>query len=618
MEPLGDGDPRWIGAYRLLGRLGAGGMGRVYLARSERGRTVAVKVVQEELARQSSFRERFAKEVNAARRVGGQWTAPVLDADTEAATPWVATGYIAGPSLQEVVDEDYGPLPEQSVYVLAAGLIEALRAIHGAGLVHRDLKPSNVLVTIDGPKVIDFGIARALDSVTGSGLTQTGVVIGSPGFMSPEQVRGERVTPAGDVFCLGAVLAYAATGRMPFGTADSGFHALLFRIAEEEPDLTGIPKPLRELMADCLVKDPAGRPALDALAGRVVARTPSGGTWLPGEVLAQLGRHAVRLLDSEDPDAAASALAPPGRASSVSSGPPAPPVAPGRQVPHMGLTPGAVPGTAQGYATPVPPAVPPRPMYPSGPAGPPQAPRQWHSTPPPPVTASYPASGGVRPGAARSARTLSLVLSAGLSALLLCTLVQFVLDIQVYGELDDLHEGSHLAYAALDYGSLRSTTEAMAGLSALFQLPVVVLWLVWFWRIRANAEAFAPGQIRYHQGWAIGSWLVPVVWFFMPKQIINDICDHSDLTSSRTTWYGPCRSSNRGLLNGWWTMWLISMIIGFVNYEPWYDAGTVGQAQGSAALMVLADFLAVPTTVLAILVVLRLTSLQEDRVKAAR
>ncbi|WP_165869363.1 protein kinase domain-containing protein [Streptomyces barkulensis] len=620
MEPLGDGDPRWIGAYRLLGRLGAGGMGRVYLARSERGRTVAVKVVQEELARQPSFRERFAKEVNAARRVGGQWTAPVLDADTEAATPWVATGYIAGPSLQEVVDEDYGPLPEHSVYALAAGLIEALRAIHGAELVHRDLKPSNVLVTIDGPKVIDFGIARALDSVTGSGLTQTGAVIGSPGFMSPEQVRGERVTPAGDVFCLGAVLAYAATGRMPFGTADSGFHALLFRIAEEEPDLTGLSGPLRELVADCLAKDPAGRPSLAALAARVAAHTPSGGTWLPGEVLAQLGRHAVRLLDSEDPEAAASALARPGAA--AGSAPSAPPVSPGTPAPHMGLAPGAVPGAVPGYTTPVPPTVPPQPAYPSGPAAAPyaqQAPRPWNSTPPPPVTAPYPAPGGAaRPDVARSARTLSLVLSAGLSALLLCTLVQLVLDFRIHGELNELNEGSYLAYAAFDYDSLRDTTEVMAALSALFQLPVIVLWLVWFWRVRANAEVFAPGQIRSHRGWAIGSWLVPVIWFFMPKQIINDVCDHSDPTSTRTTWYGPRRSSNRGLLNGWWTMWLAGMVVGVLNYEPWYDAETVDQAQGSAALTVMADFLTVPATVLAILVVLRLTSLQDDRIKAGR
>ncbi|MZG12610.1 protein kinase, partial [Streptomyces sp. SID5914] len=162
MDGLKPDDPERIGRYRLLGRLGEGGMGRVYLARSDRGRTVAVKTVREELARMPDFRRRFAQEVKAAQRVGGEWTAPVLDADTEAATPWVATGYVAGPSLAEVVDRQYGPLPSPTLRVLAAGLTRALQAVHAAGLVHRDLKPSNVLVTIDGPRVIDFGIARAL------------------------------------------------------------------------------------------------------------------------------------------------------------------------------------------------------------------------------------------------------------------------------------------------------------------------------------------------------------------------------------------------------------------------------------------------------------------------
>ncbi|NGO13982.1 serine/threonine protein kinase, partial [Streptomyces sp. HC44] len=308
MNGLDPADPGWIGGYRLLGRLGEGGMGRVYLARSERGRTVAVKVVQEELARRPDFRRRFAQEVKAARRVGGEWTAPVLDADTEAPTPWVATGYVAGPSLAEVVDTQYGPLPPKSLRALAIGLIRALQAIHGAGLVHRDLKPSNVLVTIDGPRVIDFGIARALDTAVQSadGLTRPGALVGSPGFMAPEQVRGERVMFASDVFCLGAVLAYSATGRLPFGTAEGGIHSLLFRIAEEEADLTGIPEPWQGLIAACLTKDPAGRPSLDTLLASVEGSEGkaegTGGAWLPGEVLAELGRHAVRLLDSEDPE----------------------------------------------------------------------------------------------------------------------------------------------------------------------------------------------------------------------------------------------------------------------------------------------------------------------------
>ncbi|MGW0500048.1 serine/threonine-protein kinase, partial [Streptomyces sp. NPDC003007] len=307
MEKLGPGDPPRIGAYRLLARLGAGGMGHVYLARSERGRTVAVKLVREELAAQEEFRERFRQEVRAARRVGGHWTAPVLDADTEAAVPWVATGYVAGPSLQQVVGHDHGALPERTVRILAAGLAHALKDIHAAGIVHRDLKPSNVLVTIDGPRVIDFGIARALETVTDGGLTRTGALVGSPGFMAPEQVRGDRITPACDVFCLGSVLAYAATGALPFGTANSGVHALMFRVAQEEPDLEGVPEGIADLVRDCLRKDPAARPSLD----RVLQRTGADDTvsdgraldpWLPSALVAQLGRHAVRLLDAEDPE----------------------------------------------------------------------------------------------------------------------------------------------------------------------------------------------------------------------------------------------------------------------------------------------------------------------------
>ncbi|MEU0137951.1 serine/threonine-protein kinase [Streptomyces sp. NPDC006296] len=311
MEKLGSGDPQRIGGYRLLGRLGAGGMGQVFLARSDRGRTVALKLVRSELAEQQQFRDRFRAEVQAARKVGGSWTAPVLDAGVDAAVPWVATGYVAGPSLQQIVSGRpgalvsdsgaYGPLPERSVRILGAGLAGALRAIHGAGLIHRDLKPSNVLVTIDGPRVIDFGIARALDTVTDGGLTRTGGMVGSPGFMAPEQIRGERVTTACDVFCLGSVLVYAATGRLPFGTADSRIHALMYRIAQEEPDLTGVPDGLVGLIRDCLAKDPAERPDAGAVLERL-GGTDTAEPWLPGALIAQLGRHAVELLDFEDPE----------------------------------------------------------------------------------------------------------------------------------------------------------------------------------------------------------------------------------------------------------------------------------------------------------------------------
>ncbi|GAA3055709.1 hypothetical protein GCM10020000_42510 [Streptomyces olivoverticillatus] len=251
--------------------------------------------------------------MRAAQRVGGEWTAPVLDADTEADIPWVATGYIAGPSLSQVVEEDHGPLPERSVRVLGAGLARALQAVHAAGIVHRDLKPSNVLITLDGPRLIDFGIARALETVTDGGLTRTGATVGSPGFMSPEQVRGAHVTPASDIFCLGSVLAYAATGRMPFGTADSGVHALMYRIAQEEPDLTGVPDPLRPLIAAFLAKDPAERPTPEQVLERtgvqdLLPELRFVEPWLPGQLVAQLARHAVRLLEVEDPTGAGASI----------------------------------------------------------------------------------------------------------------------------------------------------------------------------------------------------------------------------------------------------------------------------------------------------------------------
>ncbi|MGN9791872.1 serine/threonine-protein kinase [Streptomyces sp. OZ13] len=288
-------DPTQIGPFRLLGRLGVGGMGRVYLARSAGGRTVAVKLVRAELAAQDEFRRRFAREVEALERVGGAGTTPVIASDTAAESPWVAIGYVPGPSLRSVVVDQYGPLPANSVRALAAGLADALGHIHAAGLLHRDLKPSNILLTVDGPRIIDFGIARAVDTVTDGGLTTTGAVVGSPGFMSPEQVRGERLTPASDVFCLGAVLAYAGTGRPPFGSADSGVHAVLFRIAHEEPDLAGLPPELEPLVRGCLNKDPAARPTAAELASVPLPDEP----WLPAGLLAGLGRHAARLLDAD-------------------------------------------------------------------------------------------------------------------------------------------------------------------------------------------------------------------------------------------------------------------------------------------------------------------------------
>ncbi|MDT0399095.1 serine/threonine-protein kinase, partial [Streptomyces edwardsiae] len=376
MDELRPDDPSRIGPYRLLARLGAGGMGEVYLARSAGGRTLAVKLVRSELASEPEFRRRFAQEIASARRVGGEWTAPVLDADTDAESPWVATGYVPGPSLHEVIAERPEPLPERSVRILGNRLAQALTAIHEAGLVHRDLKPANILVTIDGPRVIDFGIARALDAVTADGkLTRTGAVIGSPGYMSPEQVRGEPLTAASDVFSLGSVLAFAATRRQPFSSSDSGMHAVMYRIAQEPPDLSGLPEGLSELVRDCLAKDPAARPTPAQLVERTAADAADADTvpWLPAGLTAELGRRAARLLDSEAP--ATRAVPPP------PAGPPTVPPMPLGGPPAPAAPP--LPSTAPPSAPPAtPPATPPLPL--SAPVTPEPEPEPAALHPPPP------------------------------------------------------------------------------------------------------------------------------------------------------------------------------------------------------------------------------------------
>ncbi|WP_247617491.1 serine/threonine-protein kinase, partial [Streptomyces sp. MK37H] len=318
MDPLGADDPQVIGAYRLLGRLGSGGMGRVFVGRSAGGRTVAVKVVHAHFALDEEFRARFRREVDAARRVGGAFTAPVLDADPEARIPWVATGYVAGPPLNQAVSDE-GPLPESSVRALGAGLAEALAAVHALGLVHRDVKPSNVLLALDGPRLIDFGIARATEGTVS--LTSTGASIGSPGYMAPEQILGENVEGAADVFSLGAVLAYAATGEPPFPGDTSA--ALLYKVVHDEPrfgrELTG---ELRDLVAACLAKNPADRPTPEQIVRRLAPEDGASGLarpgWLPGALVERVSRQVVELLDLE-----AEAVAPPSDARPSVTEPPA-------------------------------------------------------------------------------------------------------------------------------------------------------------------------------------------------------------------------------------------------------------------------------------------------------
>ncbi|MGW7241660.1 protein kinase domain-containing protein [Streptomyces sp. NPDC054804] len=308
MQPLAGDEPTTVGPYRLLGRLGSGGMGRVYLGRSAGGRTVAVKIVHPHFALDEEFRARFRREVAAARRVGGAWTAPVLDADPDAPVPWVATAYAAGPSLAAAV-VDGGPLPAHSVRALGAGLAEALAAVHELGLVHRDVKPSNVLLTLDGPLLIDFGIARATDGT--ASLTSSGVSIGSPGYMSPEQILGKGVTGAADVFSLGAVLAYAANGAPPFPGDSSA--ALLYKVVHEEPELGSLSGELREVTEACLVKEAGARPAPGEVARRLApegaARLVTGG-WLPGALVERVSRSAVEVLNLEVTEAAVPASGP--------------------------------------------------------------------------------------------------------------------------------------------------------------------------------------------------------------------------------------------------------------------------------------------------------------------
>ncbi|WP_094221900.1 bifunctional serine/threonine-protein kinase/ABC transporter substrate-binding protein [Streptomyces diastatochromogenes] len=293
MEPLRTSDPSRLASHRLLGRLGAGGMGVVYLARSAGGALVALKVIQAEYAEDAGFRERFRREAETARRMTSPWVASLVDADPEAAAPWLATVFVPGPSLGEAVAA-HGSLPVRSVRVLGARLAQALSDLHAVGLVHRDVKPGNVLLALDGPRLIDFGVARDLQDTA---LTSTGVVVGTPGFLAPEQAQGGReVGPAGDVFSLGCVLAHAATGRPPFGTGS--LDALLYRTVHDTPDLEGVPQELAEVVRGCLEKDPRQRPTAEALSQALADTEPAD----PREILRAVRPSARQDQEPADED----------------------------------------------------------------------------------------------------------------------------------------------------------------------------------------------------------------------------------------------------------------------------------------------------------------------------
>ncbi|MCX4760256.1 bifunctional serine/threonine-protein kinase/ABC transporter substrate-binding protein [Streptomyces sp. NBC_01275] len=301
MEPLRGGDPARIAGYRLLRRVGAGGMGVVYLARSTDGSLAALKVIRAAHADDAGFRARFRREVETAGRVADPWVVPLLDADPDAESPWLATAFVPGPSLSEAVQE-CGPLPHASVRFLGARLAEALDAVHGAGLVHRDVKPGNVLLAVDGPRMIDFGIARTPEDTA---LTASGMVVGSPGFLSPEQAqgRGREIGPASDVFSLGCLLAYAVTGERPFGAGSAA--GVLMRTVHDEPDLDGVPSELLPLLRDCLEKSPEARPTVAEVrrtldGARPQGRDGTGGGWLPEPVTRLIARRSAAVLALPD------------------------------------------------------------------------------------------------------------------------------------------------------------------------------------------------------------------------------------------------------------------------------------------------------------------------------
>jgi serine/threonine protein kinase len=291
-EPLRRWDPQRIGPYVILGRLGAGAMGQVYLGRSAAGRLVAVKTIKVEMAEEAGFRTRFAQEVAAARRVSGFFTAAVVEADPDADLPWLATAYVPAPSLARLVAV-CGPLPVTSVRWLAAGCAEALESIHGVGLVHRDLKPSNVLIAPDGPRVIDFGVARAAERM---GVTTSRGTVGTPAYMAPEQARDtHQASAASDVYALGATLVFAATGHPPY-QGDSVMD-VLSRLATEEPDLSGLPDELTELIEACLARVPRDRPTSTAMLAQLgqFTEAQSGAaeehSYLPDEAMALIAQY---------------------------------------------------------------------------------------------------------------------------------------------------------------------------------------------------------------------------------------------------------------------------------------------------------------------------------------
>ncbi|MQA94271.1 MAG: protein kinase [Streptosporangiales bacterium] len=343
MKPLEPSDPRTIGPFPLLAQLGRGGMGRVYLGRAPDGSLVAIKVIHDTLAQNPRFRARFAREIEAAARVPEIHTPRVVQAGPDDTPPWMATAYIPAPSLQEAVDE-HGPLSHRAALFLAARLAAGLAAIHASGLVHRDLTPRNVLLAIDQPKIIDFGIARVMDA---SRLTAQGSLLGTYAYMSPEQLSREQVGPPSDVFSLGSLLAFAASGRSPF--LDETIPPTINSVDADPPEFPRLPDgDLRELVVRCLRKEPAQRPRPEEIVALLEHRWPEDDGWLPARIVGMIvekEREAARLAKGESLGLLSSAAdaGEPGRTPPVPAGgePPGPPRTPLWKRPLLLIVPGA-------------------------------------------------------------------------------------------------------------------------------------------------------------------------------------------------------------------------------------------------------------------------------------
>ncbi|MFF8437522.1 protein kinase domain-containing protein [Streptomyces bacillaris] len=723
MWPLDQADPARIGPYRLLARLGEGGMGTVYLAVGGGGERVALKSIRYGFTEDPDFRVRFAREIEAASLVRAGGIAQVVAAEpgADGQRPWVATEFVPGLPLQRLVATQ-GPLPAASAGALAAGLARALEAVHAAGLVHRDVKPSNILLTVEGPRLIDFGVAKLVDASTGGGLTRTGASVGSPGYMSPEQVLGRTLTPASDVFGLGGVLVFAATGRLPFPVPDStNQHALMYAVVQDSPALDDVPDELRPLVAECLAKDPADRPDAPALAARLAPYAAlldgdgngSGGSgdgsagagagaafadpWLPARALAEVARISGRAAaqgewrpgagaeaagSTPEPvgpgsgpggagvEAAGSPSEPPaaapdsGKAPSADSGnapsgppaspeaglapsappvsPPPPPSAPLAYVPTIAAAPGPAPQAAPRPPGSVPPPTPPEhpaaapPARTPEPAPAPAAPVRPHyvrqepspATPPRPAPNPHPAPNpawSAQRAVFRSPESLAIALSWLYGVYIAFKSVAVVMHLGFAGEIGDWKKADFALWT--DVETLVGKADTLILVDSLLAVAAGVTTLVWFWRVRINAEAFAPREHRYSPGMAIGSWFIPVAGWIIPGKITFDIWyaslqDRHRGRPDEWGWQTTRRWPGRRLLGLWWG-WVIvfSVSLSVVFFLPDVMRGAVDYPNAIYFDRMLSavhwgtflNLLCIPGVALSIAVVRRLTELQDIR-----